>query len=385
MSNRGARIVYNSFHGRYSDSPRAIFERLRDPTDPGAEPGAELEHVWLAHRDHLHAFPAGVTTVDIEGPEAGALLEGADILVANTHTEVEWTKSDATFYLQTWHGTPLKRIHHDVLWAPEGRLARLDEDVARWDLLLSPNAFSTPLLRRAFRFGGPIEETGYPRNDVLASYDGGGSRERMVRSLGLRSDRRVVLYAPTWRDDECFDEACGITTALDLAAWVEELGADHELLVRSHSMVTGRSTHPDLPGVHDVSWYPDIRDLYLAADVLVTDYSSAMFDFSITRRPMVFFAYDLERFATAIRGFYFDFLPEAPGPVVRTSAELVALMSDLDGVAGTYATAADAFRRRFCSLEDGGATDRAIALLPLPGREPPRPTDVARARRTLDA
>jgi len=126
------RIVYNSFHGRFSDNPRALFERLQDR--------AGLSHLWLADPAHAETFPVGVRTVPIDTPAATEALESADLLIANTHTEVEWTKPAGTTYLQTWHGTPLKRIHRDVLWAPEGRLDRLDEDVARWDLLLSRTA-----------------------------------------------------------------------------------------------------------------------------------------------------------------------------------------------------------------------------------------------------
>src|SRR5438552_14139 len=125
------RIVYNSFHGRYSDSPRALYERLR------GRPG--LDHVWLADSAHLAAFPAE-TIVDVNGPDARAALESADLVIASSHTELDWDKKPGATYLQTWHGTPLKRVHYDVLWAPPGRLDHLDLDIARWDLLLSPNA-----------------------------------------------------------------------------------------------------------------------------------------------------------------------------------------------------------------------------------------------------
>ena len=152
-------VVYNSFHGRFSDNPRALYERLRD------RPGTE--HTWLLDPPHAAAFPEDVRTVPIDGPDARAALESADLVVAGTHTEVEWTKRPGTTYLQTWHGTPLKRIHHDVLLAPPGRLDYLDRDVARWDVLLSPNPASTPRLRKAFGFDGPVWETGYPRNDRL--------------------------------------------------------------------------------------------------------------------------------------------------------------------------------------------------------------------------
>src|SRR3954452_8354413 len=171
------RIVYNSFHGRFSDNPRALFERLQD------RPG--LTHLWLADPAHAETFPAGVRNVPIDTPAATEALESADLLIANTHTEVEWTKPAGTTYLQTWHGTPLKRIHRDVLWAPEGRLDRLDGGVAQWDVLLSPNAPSTPLLRQAFRYDGEVLETGYPRNDVLSAPDADRRRAAVRAELGI--------------------------------------------------------------------------------------------------------------------------------------------------------------------------------------------------------
>jgi CDP-glycerol glycerophosphotransferase len=120
-----------------------------------------------------------------------------------------------------------------------------------------------------------------------------------------------------------------------------------------------------LPGVTDVSYFPDVRDLYLAADVLVTDYSSTMFDFANTGRPMVFYAYDLDRFQHSVRGFYFDFLPEAPGPVVRTTSELTDELLDLEAVRRRYADRYERFRSTYCCLEDGHAGDRVLELLGL--------------------
>jgi CDP-glycerol glycerophosphotransferase len=354
------RIVYNSFHGRCSDNPRVIFEALRD------RPG--LEHVWLGDRAHEAAFPSDVEVVDIESPEATKVLEQADLLVANTHTEVPWDKRAGTVYLQTWHGTPLKRIHRDVLWAPEGRLDRLDHDVARWDLLLSPNAASTPRLRRAFRYDGEVLESGYPRNDLLMTDAADAVRARVRDSLGVDEDTTVVLYTPTWRDDEVFGSPdAEVPLALDPAAFLEQVGAGHALLVRAHNMVTGRSRLAAIPGAHDVSWYPDVRDLYAAADVLVTDYSSTMFDFALTGRPIIFYAYDLERFQDSVRGFYFDFVPEAPGPVVRTGHEVAEAVRDLSTVAAQHAEPYAAFVRRYGHLEDGRATERVLERLGLNG------------------
>jgi CDP-glycerol glycerophosphotransferase len=352
------KVVYNSFHGRYSCNTRALYERLAD--SPG------LEHIWLADSAHQAAFPDDVTTVDIDGPEARRVLESADLLIANTHTELEWDKRADTTYLQTWHGTPLKRIHNDVLWAPEGRLPRLDRDIAKWDLLLSPNEVSTPRLRKAFGFDRRVIETGYPRNDLLCGAQAHGAARAVQERLGIDPGATVVLYAPTWRDDEAFaEDRPEIPLALDVAECARALGPDHVLLVRAHNMVTGRSVLDEVPGVVDVSLYPDIRDLCLIADVLVTDYSSVMFDFAVTGRPMVFFAYDLERFADSVRGFYFDFLPQAPGPVVRTSAEVTQALLDLPTVRERYTAAYETFRTTYAGLEDGRSTDRVVELLGL--------------------
>ncbi len=354
------RIVYNSFHGRYSDNPRALFEALMGLPD--------LEHVWLAHPDHVDGFPATVRTVDIESPAAVDALESADLLIANTHTEVEWSKRPGTRYLQTWHGTPMKRIHHDVLWAPPGRLARLDRDVAKWDVLLSPNAISTPLLRQAFRHTGEVWETGYPRNDLL-THPGRERRRRRTRHLlGLGEDTTAVLYAPTWRDDEFFGRGgSGVPLGLDLAALVDTLPRGTELLVRTHNMMTGRAVVPELERVHDVSYHSDIRHLYLAADVLVTDYSSVMFDFANLGRPMIFFTYDYEDYVRDERGTYVDLEQIAPGPMVTDTDGLVAALRNVGPDEAVYRERYAAFRERFCTYESGRAAERVADEL-LSGR-----------------
>jgi CDP-glycerol glycerophosphotransferase len=353
-------VVYQSFGGRYSDSPRVIHERLRGRPD--------TEHTWLLDPDHAAAFPSDVATIRIDDPGVRGVLESADLVVANTHTEVDWDKPAGTTYLQTWHGTPLKRIHYDVLLVPPGRLEYLDEDVARWDVLLSPNAVSTPRLRKAFGFDGPIWETGYPRNDRLLGASAAAARAEVRAELGLAEDETAVLYAPTWRDDEKYrEDESEVPMALHLGALVERLDAAgprrHRLLARTHNMISDRLHAEVAPGVLDVSYFRDVRDLYLAADVLITDYSSVMFDFALTGKPIVFYAYDLDRYRDEIRGFYFDLVPHAPGPVVRTEDELVDALLHL--CPGDYAERYRVFRDTFGHLEDGHASDRVLERLGL--------------------
>jgi CDP-glycerol glycerophosphotransferase len=350
-------VVYHSFEGRFSDNPRALFAVL-------SERLPEADHVWLAAPIHGEGFPDDVETVAWGTPECIRVLEGADLLIANTHTDLEWRKRENATYLQTWHGTPLKRIHHDVLWAPAGRLQRLDRDIAQWDLLLSPNALSTPRLRGAFRYQGEVLESGYPRNDVLSAPDRDERRERLRAELGIPPDATAVLYAPTWRDDAVFAEGGkAFELALDLDAFEARLGAEQVMLLRLHPLLTGRLQAAGSPAVRDVSSWPDVADLYLVADVLVTDYSSTMFDFAVTGRPQVFFTYDIDDYGDRLRGFYFDLEQVAPGPLLATNEALLDALADLPALTDAYAERYAEFRETFCSLEDGRASERVADRL----------------------
>jgi CDP-glycerol glycerophosphotransferase len=363
------KVVYFTFRGLFADNPRAIYEGLLARGD------LDLTHTWLCTAKTQPTFPPGVETVLYGTPEAAALLGSADVVVANDCMSMEWTKKRGAFYLQTWHGTPLKRIHHDAPVRP-GWLDKPDKDVARWDVLLSPTPASTDLLRHAFRFGGPVCETGYPRNDVLNRPDRDDVRAGVRAELGIPDGKTAVLYAPTWRDDLVFDHVGDrdFEVPIDLAAFQERLGADHVLLTRLHSMVAGRISIPPGAPVIDVSDRAESAELYLAADMLVTDYSSAMFDFAVTGKPMVFYTYDLEHYRDDLRGFYFDLAEVAPGPLVRTSEELVEAIADSDVAASEPADRYAQFQRTFCSLEDGHATDRVLDLLFPPGDSAARST-----------
>jgi len=346
------KIVWQSFEGRYSDSPRVLYEAWISHR-------ADDEHVWLADQAHVEHFPADTETVTPYTAACVAALESADVVVASTHTDVDWRKKAGALYLQTWHGTPLKRIHHDVRWAPVGRLQRLDRDVARWDVLLSPNAASTPVLRRAFRYDGEIVESGYPRNDVLVRPEGLEVGRRVRASFGIDDHTRVVLYTPTWRDDVVLGGASSAAADAHVQQLADGVPDDTVLLVRAHSLDTARRLARIAPRVIDVSPYPDVAHLYLAADAMITDYSSTMFDFAVTGKPLVFFVHDYERFRDEVRGFYFDLEDEAPGPLVRTAAEVWEVLA----VNRPDSTRYRSFQRRYCNLEDGAATDRVLSRL----------------------
>jgi CDP-glycerol glycerophosphotransferase len=348
-------IVLHSFDGRFSDNPRALYEALRR-----AGHGDQL--IWTAHPAHKDSFPSDVLTVDVAGQACVDALEQADLVIANNHLDFDWRKKPGAVYLQTWHGTPLKRIHWDVLWAPEGRLERLSRDVDRWDWLISPNRASTPRLRSAFRFDRDVLETGYPRNDVLSEPAPSRLRAEIRARLDIPEDTVAVLYAPTWRDDVVFDDSIGeIADALKLQDALAALGDGFCMLRRLHYMLADRWRSIDHPQVRDVSRYPQISELFLAADVLITDYSSAMFDFAITGKPILFHAHDLADYRDRVRGFYFDLSEDAPGPLLQSADEVVDALQDLEGVRARHADAYARFAAQYCELADGHATQRVMS------------------------
>ncbi len=352
-------VVFESWKGRqYSDNPRAIFEELVRRGD-----GRRL--VWAVEH-HGVEVPDGVETTVVGSRSYYRALGRARWLVTNDAMPKHYVKRDGSRYGQTWHGTPLKRIGFDmenVQMANKRYLEQFAKEVVKWDALVSPNAYSTEILSRAFRYDGPVLEIGYPRNDVFHRPQERAARTAAVRErLGIEPGRRVILYAPTWRDNH-YDKAgrYQFSMKLDLERMHRRFKDDSVLLIRGHQLVANSVDTSMFGGFAlNVSHYPDISDLYLAADVLVTDYSSVMFDFVNTGLPMIFFTHDLEAYRDDLRGFYLDFEAEAPGPLLSHTSEVADAVADLDAVATAHAGRYDAFRERFASLEDGLASARFV-------------------------
>jgi CDP-glycerol glycerophosphotransferase len=352
-------VLYNSFTGRqYSDSPRAVHEEL-------VARGLPLEHLWVVNEGQV-ALPQDAQAVRYSGREWYEAYATCRYIVTNQHLPEWFRRREGQVVVQTWHGTPLKRIAHDisdVRFADPLYLEKLSVETRNWSVLLSPNRFSTPILRRAFRYEGEMLESGYPRNDVLRK--GTAAVAEQVRArLGLPAGKKIVLYAPTWRDDEYYGPGrYKISMQLDLDRAAAALGDDHLLLVRRHPNVVDEIPQAGGGFVWDVSTYPDIADLLAATDILITDYSSVMFDFANTGRPMLFFTYDLEHYRDRLRGFYVDFEAEAPGPLLATSDEVIEAIRGVDAVTAQYAGAYRAFAETACDLDDGHATTRVVDRL----------------------
>jgi CDP-glycerol glycerophosphotransferase len=356
-------VLFVSWKGKQcGDNPLGIAAELR-------RRGDNREHLWVVN-DWSVPVPAGGTGVLRGTREYFDALARSRWIVSNDDMQLPFRKRDGQFYLQTWHGTLLKRIGFDIenpqFISGTAYFDHLARDVAQWDLLLSPNPFSTPLMRRAFRYDGEIGEFGYPRNDVLRRPDFEAVASSVRARLGLPAGKKVVLYAPTWRDNQVYANGrrYRFDMRLDLEQAWQALGPDHVFLIRGHHHMADDVPAGMRPGfAMNVTAYPDISELYMVSDVLVTDYSSAMFDYAVTGRPMLFFTYDLAEYRDNLRGFYFDFEAEAPGPLLSASAEVFSALGDIDAVAGSYADAYKRFADKFCPLDDGRAAARVCDRL----------------------
>ncbi|WP_329018325.1 bifunctional glycosyltransferase family 2 protein/CDP-glycerol:glycerophosphate glycerophosphotransferase [Micromonospora rifamycinica] len=315
--------------------------------------------VWIVRRDRIDTLPPGTEYVVAGTRDCQRALARARWLVNNVNFPDFVRKRPGQVHVQTHHGTPVKVMGLDQQRYPLGAVgtdfAGLLRRVDRWDYSITSNAFSTQMWDRAYPADYVRLEVGYPRNDRLVTATAEEVRAVRVR-LGVDPGDRVVLYAPTHRE-----HLPGYRPPFDPYRLLAALGPAGRLLVRSHYFHDreGRGRRRTGGRVRDVSDVAAVEDLYLAADVLVTDYSSAMFDYAVLDRPIVIYAPDRDAYRLA-RGVYFDVTAEAPGAVAVTFDELCALFRS-GAVTGAPAEGARrAFRERFCGWDDGHAAERVV-------------------------
>lgn len=279
-------------------------------------------------------------------------------------------KREGVSYIQTWHGTPLKKLALDMDRVDMASSKDIDayrqefyNNAKRWDYLISQNAFSTQTFRRCFAFDKTMLEIGYPRNDILFQKNTKQDIDTIKEELGLPKDKRVLLYAPTWRDNEYYAQGrYKFVSPLDYEKMQHTLGTDTILIVKYHYLVKDSIDWTKYKGfIYTFDETFDIAKLYLVSDALITDYSSVMFDYSILGRPIYFFAYDLENYKKNLRGFYFDFLKEAPGPVCQTTDELLCALKEDD--TQKWRDKYKAFQRKYNHVDCGKASEKVVYLM----------------------
>ena len=297
-------VLFQSYRGEFAtDSQLALHAELR-----ARRP--DLELLWGV-MDRSVAIPEGGRALLIESREWYIALGSSRYLCPNIEFERYFRKRPYQRYLQTFHGYPFKSMGIS-LWRVQGRPESvIDKECTRrsgaWDAIVVPESFCVDLYRQEYRFTGEALVTGYPRNDALVTADTASVRARVLAQLGIQPDQIVVLYAPTWRDTVATSAwTAKLFDGLDLQALAERLGDRFAVLVRGHNYNLREGFAPLTGKVWDVSDYPEINDLLLAADVAVLDYSSIRFDWLITGKPVVFFVPDLEDYLSS-RKVLFDY------------------------------------------------------------------------------
>ncbi|MBT2423577.1 bifunctional glycosyltransferase family 2 protein/CDP-glycerol:glycerophosphate glycerophosphotransferase [Streptomyces sp. ISL-22] len=352
--------VYCAYWGRgYVCNPAAIHAKAR-------ELAPHIRSVFLVEPDAVDSMPKGVEYAVIGSRAYWDVLARAKYLINNANFADAVVKREGSVHLSTQHGTPLKKMGADqatypVVAAATGSFARLLARVDRWDYNLSSNRHSTQMWERAFPAEHETLEYGYPRNDVYYTATA-ADVARVRRELGVPEGKKALLYAPTHRD-----HATGFETGLDLQALCEEIGDEYVVLLRAHYFYD-QGTARGSGRIIDVTGHRCAEDVCLAADALITDYSSIMFDYANLDRPIVVYADDWDVYRE-LRGVYFDLMENAPGRVARTPQELAAVIRD-----GSYAdeearALRAAFRERFCQFDDGRAAERVVRRVLL--GEPP--------------
>ncbi|WP_367042503.1 bifunctional glycosyltransferase family 2 protein/CDP-glycerol:glycerophosphate glycerophosphotransferase [Streptomyces sp. Je 1-332] len=354
-------VVFESHLGKqYSDSPRAIYEEMR-------RQGLDFDAVW-SYAGDPKGFPEDATLVRRWSLPYLKALAQAEFWVDNQSYPLKLTKRPQTTYIQTWHGSALKRMGFDEpAWKLRSK-ARQEEQqrvLDRFDRFLVRSEHDVRTLAKALRLKEKVLlRVGYPRNDALVrakrAEDASGVRERgpLAAELGIPDDKRVLLYAPTFRRHG--GRHGRFELPFDVERFAEEFGDRYVLLVRSHYL-----NHVVLPPsvrgrVIDVSAHHDVTPLYELADAMITDYSSVMFDYALLDRPMLFFTYDYEEYVHEGRGTYFDLRERAPGPVVDTEDELFGALKALDEQALDYAGARQRFVADFGEYDRGDAAKSVV-------------------------
>lgn len=367
-------VLFCSYHGKScSCSPRAIYDVM--VTDPAYQ---DYRFLW-AVKDPS-AFPALAAAPRTEVIPFGSraferAMAGSGYWIFNSTLPEHISPRTGQVYLQCWHGTPLKRLGFDI--QEEGNamnsLAEIHRkyrlEAEKVDYFLSPSPFASECFRSAWQLERRVLlEAGYPRNDRLINAT---EAERAVlrQRLGIPAGKRAILYTPTFRDDQHVSgQGYAYRPAIDFGRLRNQLGGDYVILFRAHYLVASAFDFSAYPGfVLDVSGVEEINDLYIASDLMITDYSSTMFDYANLRRPILFYMYDLEQYRDHLRGFYFD-LNELPGPILTREEELAPAIFETERF--TWTPEWEAFRQRFAPLDDGQSAQRVIHAVIGKGTEP---------------
>ena len=358
-------IVFESNLGRnYTGNPKAIYERM---VELGLDKKYKLIWIFSHPGEKIKGNAKQIKRVRLRYFYYCAI---AKVWVFDCRHPRYLIKRPENLYIQTWHGTPLKKLALDMDVIDMGGVTDIEhyreefrKNSSVWDCLISQNSFSTETFRRCFDFKKKMLEIGYPRNDILFRGNHTEYINKLKKKYQIPMDKKVILYAPTWRDNEYYDDKkYKFATALDFEEAKKALSDEYIMIVKYHYLISERVDWSGFEGfIYSFPAEQEISELYLISNMLITDYSSVMFDYSVLKRPMFFFAYDLENYRKNLRGFYFDMLEEVPGPISMTTEQLIQDIKEYK--AEDWVEKYEAYSKKFNHLDDGNAALHVIEVI----------------------
>ncbi len=343
------KAILFSAHGRkYNDSPKAIYEyMIANPQYAG------YKFYWAIEDNYKTQIPGEFTLVKPDTPKyfRTALKCKYWVTCVNIERGLKF-KRKKTRYLNTWHGIPIKTVGNEA----EGRK---DYDFSYIDLFCMSGDYEIGVYHRSFCVKeSQLLKVGMPRNDALYNVPE-EKIDQLRKKLEIPEGKKAILYAPTWRDSKDGGKSYQIKPPIDLKLWQEKLGEKYILLFRTHPYTNELLGVDFNDFVRDCTNYPDINHLMLCADILISDYSATIFDYSILERPIICFAYDLEEYAKE-RGFAMDIEKEMPGGICATEDAVIHRI--LEGDRAQETQAVKMFKEKYIAY-GGDATRQCVEAL----------------------
>lgn len=346
------KIVFINFQGRgYGDSPKYIAEEILRQLLP-------YDLVWLVY-DMNEYFPSRIRKVKYYSLKSRYELATARIIISNTKTRLPYIKKKSQYYIQTWHGGfGVKYIEKDAeQFLPPQYVLDSKYDSSITDLILSGSEFQTKVIQESFWYDGEILKMGVPRNDVFFGYTD-TFVSQLKKKYGIENGPKIVLYAPTFRDDDSVN-AYQLNATMLLQTLKEKTGEEWILIIRLHPKIANfKGLFNYNSRVLDGSGYADSQELLVLSDLLITDFSSMMMDFAIMKKPVLLFITDLEDYVNKCRRIRPLFY-ELPFILNRSNEELCHAICSFDSE--EYLNRLENFMTmHFHSYDDGNASMHVV-------------------------
>lgn len=354
------KIVVDNFFGRgYGDNPKYIVDELlkEDPS---------IDVVWLVNsRVDTTNFPAGVRTVKFGSPKAAYEYATAHIWIDNIKNNFKGIKRSGQFYLQTWHGgIAFKKIEKAVeSYLDPGYVKASKADSKETDAILSDSKWVTNSIKENFWYDGEILETGFPRNDAFFN-NTNEAKERVRQFYKLAPNVKIVMYAPTFRNNVKIEDQRSLYEVNGIKikeACEKRFGGQYVFLERVHPNIASQINLSVSDEVKSANDYPDMQDLLVAADVLITDFSSSVFDFILSKHRVFLFAKDYDNYISSERELNFNIKEDLPFSFANNEDELIQNIDNYDDKKGQKDV--EKLIESFELKEDGHASERVAKIL----------------------